>query len=311
MKSLPKNTLTLAGFFISLLGALLFSTKAVIVKKAFVTTGVDAVTLLALRMAFSAPFYLVAALLIKRREAEERLSARQWLTVALLGLLGYYLSSLADFVGLQYISAGLERLILFIYPTLTVLFNAWLFRQRISRNQWLALLLTYSGIGFAFLGEVRLEAGSPNFWWGSFCVFVCAVTFAIYLTGSGRVIPRVGANRFTTYAMLASTAGVLLHYLVASSRTTGSLLQPAFLPYGILLAVVATVTPSYLLAEGMKRVGSSNVAIISSIGPVSTVLQAHFVLGERIIPEQVTGTVLVVAGIVLLSRKEAKSELEV
>jgi drug/metabolite transporter (DMT)-like permease len=309
-KLAEKRTLTLAGFLITFLGALLFSTKAILVKKAFFATGVDAVTLLTLRMVFSLPFYVVAAVLVSRKEKRGSLSKKQWGITLVLGLFGYYLSSLFDFLGLQYISAGLERLILFLYPTFAVLINLFFFKQAIFKNQWLALALTYLGIGIAFLGEVQLEAGNPQFWWGSLCVFICAITYAIYISGSGKIIPAIGSNTFTAYAMLAATGGVFLHYAV----TNGSLspmLNKATVPYGLLLAVFATVIPSFLLAHGMKRIGSNNVAIISSIGPVSTILQAHWLLNEPILTEQIIGTALVITGILLLSWKPVKKVLEV
>lgn len=308
--STQKTSLTPAGFFITLLGAILFSTKAIFVKKAFAATGVNAVTLLTLRMLFSLPFYLLTAFLISRREANQPMTKKQWGLTILTGLFGYYLSSLFDFIGLQYISAGLERLILFLYPTFAVLINLFFFRQPVFRNQWLALGLTYLGIGIAFVGEVQLEAGTGHFWWGSLCVFICAVTYAIYLVGSGRIIPRIGSNKFTAYAMLSATVGVFLHYLF-TNNSAGFLLRSDILPYGVFLAVVATVIPSFLLAQGMKRIGSNNTAIVSSIGPVSTILQAHYVLGEKIFTEQIIGTTLVIAGILLLSWKRQKKVLEV
>ena len=308
--SSEKRTLTLAGFLITFLGALLFSTKAILVKKAFYTTGVDAVTLLTLRMLFSLPFYAAAAFWVSRREAATRLTKRQWGLTLILGIFGYYLSSLFDFIGLQYISAGLERLILFLYPTFAVLINLFFFRQTVFKAQWLALLLTYMGIGIAFLGEVPLEAANPQFWWGSLCVAICAVTYAVYLSGSGKIIPRIGSNTFTAYAMLTATGGVFLHYLFTNG-SLAPLLNKATLPYGILLAVFATVIPTFLLAHGMKRIGSNNAAIISSIGPVSTILQAHWILAEPILTEQLIGTSLVIAGILLLSWKPQKKVLEV
>ena len=299
-----------AGFFITLVGAVLFSTKAIFVKLAFRATGVDAVSLLALRMIFSLPFYLLAAYIISRHGANFRMSRRQWLLTFLLGIFGYYLSSLFDFIGLRYISAGLERLVLFLYPTFTVLLNLAFFKQKVLRNQWFALLLTYAGIGLAFLGEVNVEAANKQFWWGSFCVFICSITYAVYLAGSGRIIPRIGSNRFTAYAMLSATLGVLLHYLFTKG-SPDSLLHKEVVPYGILLAVVATVFPTFLLAQGMKRIGANNVAIVSGIGPVSTILQAHYFLNERISTEQIIGTLLVVGGVLLLGWKPAKTELEV
>src|ERR1700722_8501273 len=137
----------LTGFLISFTGAILFSTKAILVKMAFRTTHADALTLLMLRMLLSLPFYLLAAFWGSRKAGNIRMTSRQWIWVIALGLLGYYLSSFFDFVGLQYISAGLERLILFLYPSFSVLINAFLFRQKMSRVQVLALVLTYIGIG--------------------------------------------------------------------------------------------------------------------------------------------------------------------
>src|SRR5579859_5226312 len=208
----PKN-IALEGFLISFVGAILFSTKAIIIKKAFKTTATDALTLLTLRMLFSLPFYLVAAWWGSRKEGNIRMNRRQWAYVILLGLLGYYFSSYFDFVGLQYILAGLELLILFLYPIFAVLINALAFGQRINRSQGWALGLTYLGIGIAYFGELKVDTGNPNFYWGSLLIFLCAITYAFYLAGSGRMIPVLGAAKFTTYTMLVAAIAVLSHYL--------------------------------------------------------------------------------------------------
>jgi drug/metabolite transporter (DMT)-like permease len=291
--------LSLAGFVITFIGSILFSTKAIIVKKAFAGAHTDAVTLLTLRMIFSLPFYLVAAFVISNQSGNVKMNRTQWLTVMAVGLIGYYVSSLCDFIGLQYISAGLERLILFLYPTFAVLINAWIFKHKMSRAQQLALILTYAGIAIAYFGELKIDNGSPNFLFGSFMVFLCAVTFSIYLVGSGKIIPHVGSTKFTAYAMLSATAGIFIHYMF--TPVTHSLAgENGLWWYGILLAIVATVIPSFMIANGMKRIGSNNVAIISSIGPVSTILQAHFILGEPLLIEQIIGTLLVIAGVLLI-----------
>ena len=304
--STGKPSLSLVGLLIALAGAILFSTKAIIVKKAFVAQKVDAVSLLTLRMAFSLPFYVLAAYLVSNREGNVRMTNRQWTLTFLIGVTGYYLSSLFDFIGLQYISAGLERLILFLYPTFAVLLNRFVFGQSIARNQWIALLLTYLGIGLAFSGEIRITGADANLWRGSAWVFLCAVTFSIYLVGSGKIIPKIGPTKFTAYAMLSATVGVFLHFFVEGNYSQLTNLG-ALLPYGFLLAIVATVAPSFLISNAMKRIGSNNVAIISSIGPVSTILQAHFVLGEKIFAEQIIGTLLVILGVLLLSWKQVES----
>jgi drug/metabolite transporter (DMT)-like permease len=302
---ITKPSINLTGLILALAGAILFSTKAIIVKRAFLAVKVDALTLLTIRMIFSLPFYLATAYMISSKNSNIKLTIRQWWIVLFLGLFGYYLSSLFDFIGLQYISAGLERLILFLYPTFAVLINALVYHQRIERNQIIALVLTYAGIGLAFMGELQIDAGNEHFLWGSFLIFLCSITFAIYLVGSGRIISEVGSSKFTAYAMLAATTGVLTHFIIRGQweaiQQSSSLWW-----YGILLAIAATVIPSFLTSGAIKRIGSSNAAIISSIGPVSTILQAHYFLGEMIFREQLIGTVLVLAGVLLLTWKAKK-----
>jgi drug/metabolite transporter (DMT)-like permease len=299
-----KRSALFIGAGLTFMGAILFSTKAIIVKKAFNNIRVDPVSLLTMRMLLSLPFYAGAVLLSRYRQQHTPLTQRQWGITIGLGLIGYYCSSLFDFLGLQYISAGLERLILFLYPTFTVLINRYVFRQPLLPVQRWALLLTYTGIGLAYFGEMRIDSNNPMFYLGSFLVFLCAITYAIYIAGSGYIIPKVGVTRFTAYAMLSATGGIFLHYLFRGQHTLFLYGAPLWW-YGLLLAVVATVVPSFLISAGLKRVGASNVAIISSIGPISTILQAHFILGEPIGFWQIAGTVLVIAGILLISRKKA------
>ncbi|OQP60670.1 hypothetical protein A3860_32230 [Niastella vici] len=297
-----KHTVTLAGFLITIIGSILFSTKAIIVKVAFAHTSMDALTLLMLRMSFSLPFYL-AAVWLARREGLTPLTSRQWLGVIGLGLFGYYLSSLFDFIGLQYVTAGLERLILFLYPTFAVFINAVVFKQPVVRTQKIALMLTYTGIAIAYFGELRIDVSNPHFIWGSFLIFLCSITYSVYIVGSGRLIPTVGVTRFTAYAMLSSTAGVFAHFALSGSSLQLLTKSPSHIWYGIVLAVVATVLPTFMMSHGMKRIGSNNVAIISAVGPVSTIIQAHFILGEKIFPAQIAGTVLVIIGVILIGWK--------
>jgi drug/metabolite transporter (DMT)-like permease len=298
---MEKSSPPVIGFLIAFVGAVLFSTKAIMVKLAFASVHVDALTLLTIRMIFSLPFYVVAAFLITNKETNVKMTGRQWGGIFILGIFGYYLSSLFDFIGLQYISAGLERLILFLYPTFVVLINTFIFKKRMYRNQQVALLLTYLGIGVAYFGELQADTSNPNFFLGSVFIFLCSITYSIYIVGSGRLIPQVGANKFTAYAMLAATAGIFIHFILRGHYT---LLQGDDLWwYGIMLAVIATVIPSFMLSAALKKIGSNNVAIISSIGPVSTIIQAHYFLGEQMFLGQVIGTLLVIAGILMLSWK--------
>jgi drug/metabolite transporter (DMT)-like permease len=303
MPSKNNNTSTpIAGFILAFAGSILFSTKAIIVKKAFADTHTDALTLLMLRMVFALPFFIAAAILSSNKKDNITINTKQWVSIIGLGIFGYYLSSLFDFIGLQYISAGLERLILFLYPSFVLLINAAVFKQKITGIQKIALVLTYVGIAIAYFGELGADYNNPHFLLGSILIFICAITFAIYLVGSGRVIPLVGATKFTAYAMLASTAGIFLHFFIVGNYNN----MPAgnsFWGYGFLLAIVATVIPGFLVSNAMKKIGSNNVAIISSIGPVSTIIQAHFILGEHVFIEQVIGTILVIAGVLLTGWK--------
>ncbi len=291
--------ITLAGFLIALSGAIFFSTKAIFVKLAFQSTHVDAITLLSLRMLFSLPFYLFATWLVTKNERTLPLSRRDWLLIMAMGILGYYLSSLFDFIGLQYVSAGLERLILFLYPTFAVLINTFYFKTKLSRVQTIALVLTYLGIGIAYFGELKLDTSNPKFFFGSFMIFLCAITYSFYLVGTGRMVQRVGVTRYTAYAMLAATAGIFVNFFV-THRVQEIPFSSGLVGYSIALAIIATVLPSFMMSNAMKRIGSNNVSIITSIGPVSTIIQAHIFLGEHIIPAQVVGTALVIAGVMLI-----------
>jgi drug/metabolite transporter (DMT)-like permease len=297
-ETVTKNKLVLGGFVITFIGALFFSTKAILVKLAFANTHTDPVTILALRMLFSLPFYIAIGLLASNKRSNVYFTKRQWVYIILLGLTGYYVSSLCDFIGLQFISAGLERLILFIYPTLAVILNAMIFRQRVNGYQKLAMVLTYVGIAIAFWGEMKIDASNPDFFIGSIFCFLCAITFAIYLVGSGKMIAETGATKFTSYAMISAASGIFIHYFV-SGRTVHHM-EGNLLWYGLALAILATVIPTFLMSAGIKKIGSSNAAIISSVGPVSTILQAHFILGERITVEQIAGTILVIIGVLLI-----------
>lgn len=154
--------ISLLGFLITIGGAIFFSTKAIFVKLAFQETKVDALTLLSLRMLFSLPFYIVAAWIAGRKDQVKALTKKQWIWIMLMGIFGYYLSSLFDFIGLQYVSAGLERLILFLYPTFAVLINTFYFKTKLSKVQVIALVLTYIGIGIAYWGEIRSAQYGPD-----------------------------------------------------------------------------------------------------------------------------------------------------
>jgi drug/metabolite transporter (DMT)-like permease len=291
------------GILIGVLGSICFSTKAIFVKLAYRDSSVDAITLLALRMLISLPFFVASAGYASSKVDNQRFSNLQWLSVALVGCLGYYVSSFLDFQGLRFISASIERLVLFIYPTIVLLISAFYLRQRITRIQWLAVSITYFGLMLAFYGEVSVQHVDSNFMLGSMLIFGCAITYALYIVGSGQLIPSLGAAKFNSYAMTFAAVAVLLHYFFFSS---GSLLgQPtAVYVYSALMAVVSTVIPSYLVTESIRRIGSGNTAIVASIGPVSTIVQAYFFLQEPIHTTQILGTLLIIGGVLLIGQRK-------
>lgn len=250
------------------------------------------------------PFYLLALYLTKEKNSASPLTTRQRWHLLWLGLFGYYLSSFLDFEGLQFISAGLERLILFLYPSFVLVINAFLFKQKVTTIQKLALLLTYAGIGIAYFGEMKIDFSNPDFLLGSILIFLCAITYAIYIVGSGKLIPQIGATRFTTYAMLAATGGIFIHFIIRNNWNVFYSSNSTVWLYGLLIAVVATVIPSFLISVAMKKIGSNNLAIISSIGPVSTIVQAHFILDEQMFAAQIVGTILVITGVLLIGWKK-------
>ncbi len=302
----PAPNFFLSGVFIALLGAICFSTKAIFVKLAYRDTAVDAITLLALRMIFSLPFFVVSAYASSSKQTNVKFTPRQWISVAVIGCLGYYISSLLDFLGLQYVTASIERLILFIYPTLVLLMSSLIFKEKIRAMQWVALVITYIGLFVAFFNEADIQSGqSTHFLLGSLLIFICAFTYAAYIVGSGRLIPMVGAAKFNSYAMSFASIGVLLHFFFKSELSLWNYPSLVYV-YSFLMAILSTVIPSYLVVEGIKRIGSDNAAIVGSIGPISTLILAHFLLEEKISFFQVVGTILILFGVLLVSGQKRK-----
>ena len=298
------------GFILAILGTMLFSTKAIWIKLCFNSTNIDASSLLMLRMLFALPFYAAAMWFYFSKQAIKKVKASTYLVACLLGILGYYMSSLFDFIGLQYVSASIERIILFIYPTLAVLLNLLIFKVAISQKQWIAIVITYFGIGLAYWGELNQIPDTKMFFFGTWMILLCAVTFAFYLVGSGKIIPKIGAPQFTSLSMLAASVGIFIHYFVTHRQGMAiiidlPILQSSSVWYVIALAIIGTVIPSFLMSGGMKRIGSNDLAIITSIGPVATLFQARWILNEPFSWEQILGTVFVVLGVILVKKAGA------
>jgi drug/metabolite transporter (DMT)-like permease len=289
------------GLLLAGLGAVGFSGKAVLIKLAYAHP-VDAVTLLALRMLLSLPFFAAMAVWSGRNQAY-RMQRADWIAIFGLGFLGYYLASYLDFLGLQYIPAGLERLILFLYPTMVLLLSALFLRQPVTRLHLLALALSYGGILLVFLDSLRLGDSAAATALGSALVFGSALSYAVYLVWGGTLITRLGAVRFTAYAMTVASALCILQFLL--TRPLDALVLPApVYGYGVLMAILSTVFPVWAVSEAIRRVGASRVALVSAVGPVATIFLGWLFLGEAITAIQLAGAALVLAGVLMLSLKK-------
>lgn len=293
------NRNRLLGFVLATLAAIGFSGKAILVKLAYYEP-VDAVTLLALRMLCSAPFFLIVAWRHAGQNHLSPLSGRDYLALLVLGLLGYYLSSLFDFIGLQYISAGLERLILFLYPTMVVLLSAVLLGKPFGRKEIVALMLSYAGIGVVFFDEITIR--SEHLALGAGFVFASTLTYAAYLIGTGEMVARIGASRFTAYAMLVACAATLLQFFL-THPPQALVLPMRVYQLSVLMAIFSTVLPVFMLSAAIKMIGSSHTSLIGSLGPVATLFMASYVLGEELTPAQIGGAALVMVGVLSLSWK--------
>ncbi len=300
LKNLPAERL---GVAFAVFAALGFSFKAILVKLAYAVpqaVPVDAVTLLSLRMIFSLPVFVWVGLRSSR--VAPPLSRRDWMVLAALGMLGYYGASIFDFLGLQYISAGLERLILFTYPTLTLLIGVVFMGKTLQRRELGALFLSYAGIGLAFVHDLGFSRESGSVLLGAFFVFASSLTYAVYLSGSAPMITRLGSARFTALAMIISTFATLLHFFI--KQPVSMLVQPVTIyAYGAAMALFCTVLPVFMLSAAIGRIGSARTVLIGTLGPVLTIFFSWWLLDEPISLAQMAGTVLVVAGVLLVGRK--------
>jgi drug/metabolite transporter (DMT)-like permease len=289
----PSNLLP--GLALAVTGSVLFSAKAIVVKLAY-RYHVDPLTLIALRMLFAAPFFVVSYWWASRGTAP--LSRKDHGRLIVLGLLGYYLASYLDFVGLQHVSAALERLILFLNPTIVLLISAFLLAKRIRRLEWIALGLSYAGIVLALWHDVRLEGGRIGL--GSALVFGSAVCYAVYLVIGGELVKRLGAIRLTSYAMCVSSVAVVLHFLALNR--IDALAQPTPVYWlSLLNATLCTVLPVFATMLAIERIGASRASMAAMVGPVATIALAFVFLGEPVSGWQLAGTGFVLAGVYVLT----------
>jgi drug/metabolite transporter (DMT)-like permease len=253
-------------------------------------------------MIYSLPFFALMAWWATRSPDVKPMKRPDWLAILWLGFIGYYLASLLDFIGLQYITASLERLVLFLNPTMVVLLSIALFRQRVGGRTWVALVLSYAGILLVFEHDLRLTGDVAGVWLGGSLVLASAFFYALYLVGVGPVIARLGSLRFIAWAMLTSAGFVIVQFLL--TRPFAALAAPASIQFlSLVMAVFSTVLPTFLVAEAIKRIGANRTSIIGSLGPVFTIWLGWWMLGEPVHWTQLLGAALVLCGVSLVTKK--------
>ena len=295
-----KNVAT--GLALALLGSIAFSGKAIIVKLAY-RHGVDAVTLIMYRMLFALPIFAVMAWWASR--GKPPLTRNDWLGVLGLGLTGYYLASFLDFAGLAYISASLERLILYLNPTLVVMLGWVLYRRSITWGQAVGMLISYCGVVLVFGHEANLQG--TNAAWGTLLVFLSAVSYAIYLVYSGEMVRRLGSLRLVGLATTVACLLCLLQFVVLRPFSA-AVVAPEVIWLSILNSTLCTAAPVLMVMMAIERVGAGMTAQTGMVGPLSTILMGVWILGEPFTVWVAAGTALVITGIFVftqLARRQA------
>jgi drug/metabolite transporter (DMT)-like permease len=290
----PKSIVV--GLLLAAFGSIAFSGKAIIVKLAY-RHGVDAVTLIMYRMLFALPIFMVMAWWASRGKAP--LTRQDWWGVLGLGLTGYYLASFLDFVGLAYISASLERLILYLNPTLVLLLGLVLYKRKITRLQALGMAISYGGVMLVFGHEINLQGADAAL--GALLVFSSAISYAIYLSFSGEMVRRLGSLRLVGLATSVACVLCIAQFLLL--RPLGAaLVAPEVIWLSVLNATLCTAVPVLAVMMAIERIGASLAAQTGMIGPMSTILMGVVLLGEPFTAWVAAGSVLVIAGIFVFSR---------
>ena len=286
------------GVILAASGAGLFSLKGVVMKLAF-AEGIGVSQLLTLRMAFSLPVYLVIGVVAFTRMREKPV-ARWWLAAGGLGLMSYYLSSWLNFEGLRYVSAQLERLILYIYPTMVALMS-WVFlKDRITKRHVIALVLAYAGVAILFGAEIGHQG--PNAWLGGGLIFAGAFIYAVYVTASKPVIKRLGSTMFTAFGMSIASIAFLTHSGIEMAFHAPPPVTANGYWLALTLAIFCTVIPSFMIAEAISRIGPGPMSAVGGIGPVVAAWAAVAILNEPFVWPHAVAMALTIAGVWLLAR---------
>lgn len=289
----------------ALAGVMAFSFRPILIKLAYAVPTANGhaspVTLIFLRMSLSLPFFAATAWWL--RGQRPALAARDWWAVCGLGFVGYYLASFLDFVGLQYVGAGVGRLILFLYPTLVLVLSFVFLRKAPARRELAALLLSYAGIALVLSNRIA-EPGSEHALFGALLIFASALCYAVYLVAGSEMVKRIGSMRFTAYTMVVATVPALVQFFALEGVAALDLPAQVWL-YAIIMALFSTVLPVFLQSEALKRIGPNRFALIGAIGPVTTAAAGAVGLEEAFTALQAAGASLVIAGVLLVSLRKA------
>lgn len=295
------------GIAFGVTGVLAFSLRPILIKLSYAAGTaaahpVSPTTLLFLRMALSLPFFIAVAFFLRKKQP--RFQAADWAAVAALGFVGYYAASFLDFIGLQYVGAGVGRLILFLYPTLVLLLSFFFLGKHPSRREIVALVLSYAGIALVVSSQLGASSEGRLFLFGVLLVFASALCYAVYLVAGSAMVKRIGSMRFTAWSMVVSTIPAVLQFLLFEPLS--ALVLPANVwGYAIVLATLSTVFPVFLQAEALRRIGATQFALIGAVGPVSVAVTSAIGLDEPFTWVQALGAALVIFGVLLVSLRRS------
>lgn len=297
------------GIILAMIGAIAFSGKAIIVKLAY-RYGVDAITLIMLRMVFALPFFLAMSWWAKKSKKSrnsqkiqnsQHLTRKDWIGIVGLGVSGYYLASFLDFAGLQYITASLERLILYLNPTLVLLLGLIFAKKAIHRSQLVGMLISYTGVLLVFGKETLLQGSDVIL--GSALVFGSAISYAIYLFFSGEMVQRIGSMRLVGLATSVACVLCILQFVLLRPLESVLLVPMPVITLSIFNAIACTVVPVMLVMMAIERIGSSLAAQVGMVGPMSTMAMGVLLLDEPLSAGLIAGTLLVLAGVFVVVRR--------
>ena len=290
----------LVGVLLALTGTLFFSAKSIVIKKVY-QYGVGVESLMVLRMAMAAPIYALIFLLNATRG--NAISAKDLLAICAIGVIGYYMASYLDLSGLRYISASFERIILYLFPSFVLIISVVFFNHKLKTSEVLAFVLSYLGIMVIYAQD--FQAGGHEVTRGMLLVLGSALAFSLFVVLSGQYIAKAGSVRFTSISMLGASVAVFLHYLAHGAETITAFDRQSY-AWILVLALLCTVLPSYLINMAVQRIGAPRVAILGTISPVFTIVMAYAFLHELSTVMHIVGFALVIMGIAVISVPKPK-----